>query len=1139
VTATRVRPAASRGGADRRLAVLTDTLVPYLPLAEGALRVPANARAAHLAARREALPASTPLVAVVRTEDEAHRLADDLGAWLTSGSVRVLPERAALPLERALPEHDESAERLEVLAQLGGRSRGLVLVAPLLALVQRTLSPAQLAEGSVSLALGERIAQRVLLTALVSGGYDAAVEVSGVGEFAARGGIVDVWPPGAAEPIRVELFGDEVESIRSFDPMTQGSRRRLERATLLPASEFLPPGGWESLAAAAPPLRSEALEADLARLEQGDVAEAAETWAALLTATPAADHLPAGAHLALTDTDELRAIARELDLQAVTRRGGLVEAGELPADWPLPYDALSTLAALEARATESLEEQAATDAGYATAPALPGRAERLGPWLAELAAAGNRILVTTDQASRVGELLAESGLQVAAGAELREAPLAGAIGLVHGTLSAGFAHAPSSLLVLSDRELFGAIRVRRLTAAKRVVTRDLIGKLASGDLVVHVDHGIARYVGMTQREYGGATKEYLQLDFAGDDKIFLPADMIGRITRYSGGPAPALSRLGGTDWERTKRRVRRAVAELADELLDIYAARESAAGFAFSPDTVWQRELEEAFPYTETPDQARTIEEVKADMFRRRPMDRLVCGDVGYGKTEVALRAAFKAVQDGRQVAVLVPTTVLAQQHLGTFQRRLAPFPVRVEMLSRFVTKKRQQEIVAALAEGSVDVLIGTHRILSRDIAFADLGLLVVDEEQRFGVSHKERIKSMRREVDVLTLSATPIPRTLHLSLVGIRDLSVIETPPEARLPIQTRIAEDDDGLVRDAINRELDRGGQVFYVHNRVETIEGAAERARRLVPRAKVAIGHGQMAEGMLERVMLDFDAGRFDVLVCTTIIESGLDIPNVNTIVINRADTFGLAQLYQLRGRVGRSDRRAYAYLLHRRGAPLSAVQRKRLHAIFSASDLGAGYQIALSDLEIRGAGNILGPEQHGFMAAVGFELYTRLLAEAVEVRRGRMPIPEPGAVRLDLPGSAYLPDAYVGDSGAKLEIYRRFARIRSEADAETLRGELRDRFGAIPAPVDALFTAVAVRMAAEAAGVPEVRAEGGRVVLKWPRYDRAAVTRALTLAGFRPVASSNQVRIPVAAGRDPVDVALRALGALASAEQVEVR
>jgi transcription-repair coupling factor (superfamily II helicase) len=1130
VTATRARPTPTRGGVDRRLAALTSTLVSSVASLGGELRVPAAARAAHLAARRESLPTSTPLIAVVRTEDEAHRLADDLGAWMISGTVRVLPERAALPLERALPEHDESAERLEVLAALAGRHRGLVLVAPLLALVQRTLSPAQLAAGTVSVALGELIAQRALLTSLVSGGYDAAVEVSGVGEFASRGGIVDVWPPGSAEPLRAELFGDEVESIRVFDPMTQASRRRLERATLLPASEFLPAAGWESLAAAVPARDSEALQADLARLEQGDLGEAAETWAALLTSGAAAEHVPPGAHLVLTDSDELRAIARELDAQAGERRAGLVESGELPADWPLPYDAETTLTALRARATESLEEQAPSDAGYATAPALPGRAERLGPWLVELASAGSRIVVSTDQASRVGELLEEASLQAAPSAELREAPLPGAIGLVHGTLSAGFVHAPSSLLVLSDRELFGAIRVRRLTPAKRVVTRDLIGKLAVGDLIVHVDHGIARYAGMTQREYGGATKEYLQLDFAGDDKIFLPADMIGRITRYSGGTAPALSRLGGTDWERTKRRVRRAVAELADELLEIYAARESAPGFAFSADTVWQRELEEAFPYTETPDQARTIEEVKADMLRRRPMDRLVCGDVGYGKTEVALRAAFKAVQDGRQVAVLVPTTVLAQQHLGTFQRRLAPFPVRVEMLSRFVSKRRQEEIVAAVTDGSVDVLIGTHRILSRDISFADLGLLVVDEEQRFGVSHKERIKSMRREVDVLTLSATPIPRTLHLSLVGIRDLSVIETPPEARLPIQTRIAEDDDGLVRDSVNRELDRGGQVFYVHNRVETIEGAAERVRRLVPRAKVAIGHGQMAEGMLERVMLDFDAGKFDVLVCTTIIESGLDIPNVNTIIINRADTFGLAQLYQLRGRVGRSDRRAYAYLLHRRGMPLSPVARKRLHAIFSASDLGAGYQIALSDLEIRGAGNILGPEQHGFMAAVGFELYTRLLAEAVEVRRGRVPVPEPGAVRLDLPGSAYLPDAYVGDSGAKLEVYRRFAAIRSAADAEELRGELRDRFGAIPPSVEALFTAVSVRRAAEAAGVPEVRAESGRVVLKWPRYDRAAVTRALTLAGFRPVAGSNQVRIPVAANRDPVDVALRALAAV---------
>jgi len=1126
-------PPMARAGANRRVASLTELLVRRLSEPQGELRVPAVARGAYLAARRASLAPGTPLVVVVRTDDDAHYLADDLSAWLTAGHVRVLPERAALPLERALPEHEESAERLEVLAELRGARHDLVVVASLQALVQRTISPEQLEAGRIAVRVGERIGQRTLLGALVAGGYDPVVEVSGVGEMANRGGIVDVWPPGSGEPLRIELFGDEVDSIRAFDPVTQGSRRRHEQATLLPASEFLPASGWPSLAALAPSPRTPQLDEDLAHLEQGDLAEAAETWAQLLTAGPAADHLPPGTHLVLADTAELRAVADQLAEQAQDRRAGLVAAGELSPDWPLPYDADGTLEALGDGAAEWLEEAAERDAGFRPAPILPGRADRLGAWLTELAGVRRRIVVTTDQASRVRDLLEEAGLALAVSAELAEPPPVGGIGLVHGSLRSGFVHEPTNLVVLTDRELFGVTRVRRLTPARRVVTRDLIGKLQPGDAVVHVDHGIARYVGMTQRSYGGATKEYLQLDFAGEDKIFLPTDQIGRITRYSGGPAPGLSKLGGTDWERTKRRVRRAVADLARELLEIYAAREAAPGFAFSAETTWDRELEEAFPWTETPDQARTIEEVKADMLRRRPMDRLVCGDVGYGKTEVALRAAFKAVQDGKQVAVLVPTTVLAQQHLLTFQRRLAPFPVRVAMLSRFVPRKQQEATLAGVREGSVDILIGTHRILSKDIAFADLGLLVVDEEQRFGVAHKERIKSMRKEVDVLTLSATPIPRTLHLSLVGIRDLSVIETPPEARLPIQTRIAEDDDGLVRDAINRELDRGGQVFFVHNRVENIEAVAERVRRLVPRARIAIGHGQMAEGMLERVMLDFDAGRFDVLVCTTIIESGLDIPNVNTIIINRADTFGLAQLYQLRGRVGRSDRRAYAYLLHRRGSSLTPVARKRLHAIFSASDLGAGYQIALSDLEIRGAGNILGAEQHGFMAAVGFELYTRLLADAVDSLRGRPPEPERVPVRLDLPGSAYLPDAYIADGGAKLEVYRRFAAVRATADAEALREELLDRFGTIPPEVEGLFTAVSVRLAAEAAGVPEVRAEAGRVTFKWPRFDRFAVTRALTLAGFRPVAGSNQVRLAVGAGRDPVDVALRALEALSSA------
>jgi transcription-repair coupling factor (superfamily II helicase) len=1122
----------SRGG-DRRVAALVDALRPHLP-ESGVLRVPAAARGAHLAVRRASVAARSPMVVVARTDEEAHRLADDLAAWIGSSHVRTLPERAALPLERAHPEHDESGERLSVLAELASARPGLVLVAPLLALVQRSLSPAQVAAGRVTVGVGERIGQRSLLERLVGGGYEPSVEVTGIGEFAHRGGLVDAWSPGAPEPVRIELFGDEVESIRAFDPMTQASRRRLEGIDLLPASEFQPPDGWQAVVGTAPASLTDLLREDAARIAQGELGEAAETWVGILAAGPAADHVPEAAHVVLLDIDELGALARDLDRQAADRRAGLVEAGELPDDWPLPYDAAATLATLEERADERLEEQDGAEAGFAPAPPLPGRADRAGAWIGDLAAAGRAVVVTTDQASRIGELLEEAGRPAAPVAELRQVPATASIGLVHGSLSFGFAHGPAGLVVLTDHELFGATRVRRLTSAKRVVSRDLIGKLTPGDHVVHVDHGIARYVGMTQRTFGTDVKEYLQLDFAGTDKIFLPADQIGRITRYAGGPAPALSKLGGSEWERTKRRVRRAVGDLARELIEIYAARESAPGHAFSADTTWQRELEESFPYTETPDQARSIEEVKADMLRRRPMDRLVVGDVGYGKTEVALRAAFKAVQEGKQVAVLVPTTVLAQQHLHTFRRRLGAFPVEVAMLSRFVPKNEQERIVEGVADGTADILIGTHRILSKDISFADLGLLVVDEEQRFGVSHKERIKAMRREVDVLTLSATPIPRTLHLSLVGIRDLSVIETPPEARLPIQTRIAEDDDGLVRDAIAREIDRGGQVFYVHNRVETIEAAAERVRRLVPGARVAIGHGQMAEGMLERVMLDFDDGKFDVLVCTTIIESGLDIPNANTIIIVRADTFGLAQLYQLRGRVGRSDRRAHAYLLHRRGMPLSPIARKRLHAIFSASDLGAGYQIALSDLEIRGAGNILGAEQHGFMAAVGFEMYTRMLAEAVDMLRGRRPPPEPSPVRLDLPGSAYLPDDYVADSGAKLEAYRRFAHVRSEADADALRADLRDRYGPIPPPVEGLFTAVAVRLAAEAAGVPEVRVEERRVTLKWARLpDRREVSIALQVAGLRPDTASNQVRLPVAAGRDPIETALRALEALASA------
>jgi transcription-repair coupling factor (superfamily II helicase) len=657
---------------------------------------------------------------------------------------------------------------------------------------------------------------------------------------------------------------------------------------------------------------------------------------------------------------------------------------------------------------------------------------------------------------------------------------------------------------------------------RRIVPRDLLERLTPGDLVVHIDHGVARYERMLRRGGAGEERDYLELSFAGGDRIFVPVEQIARVTRYAGGERPQLSKLGGSEWLRAKQRVSRAVADLAEDLLALYAARSDARGHAFSDDTPWQAEMEASFPYEETVDQLRAAAETKADMEQGRPMDRLVVGDVGYGKTEVALRAAFKATQDGRQVAVLVPTTVLAAQHHTTFSQRFGAFPIEVHLLSRFVGAKDQATTLAGLEDGTVDVVIGTHRLLSKDVRFKDLGLVVVDEEQRFGVAAKERLKQLRREVDVLTLSATPIPRTLNLALAGIRDLSVIETPPEDRLPIQTRVAEASAGLVRDAVLRELDRGGQVFYVHNRVETIEAQAEQLRRLLPGARIVVGHGQMPEGALERVMIAFAAGEADVLVCTTIIESGLDIPNANTIIIDRADTLGLAQLYQLRGRVGRSSRRAYAYLLYRRRERLSDEARKRLQAIFNASELGAGFQIALSDLEIRGAGNILGGEQSGHMAAVGFDLYSRMLAEAVEEqkakREGRAPIIETPQAVVDLPIDAHLPTEYVPDEAQKLELYRRLARARTAGDLAAFRQDVADRFGPLPPAVVRLIEVAELRLAAEAAGVWSISREEGWLVVRFgAALSRSMAMRLLGdggLAGVKPtdiVFASNQVRV----------------------------
>ena len=1110
------------------------------------------------------------LVWIARDAEIGDRVAEELGAWLGDPeAVAVLEPRTSLAYERSELIADETAARVAALAAWrSGRAR--VLVASVQSLLQHTIDPTDLPDAPRELRLGARIHQDALLRELFELGYVPVTEVAGRGKSARRGGIVDVFPPSMALPIRIEFFGDEIDSLRSFDPTDQRTVGTIESAVLLPATEFLLPAGGaaairERLGRAAARL-PERLAADLARfdaerLEASSsraggtagtaagatpadttralaVGDAAEVWAAHLAPSTALDHLDPGTLLVLDEPGDIAESAEFLWRQADERRAELVEAGELPKDWPSTYlpprDWKSRLVAsrtLELTWESVPPEDVAMARGALSSgdpfgwrePVLPaGRAGRLADALDAWRADGARIVLASDQAPRLADLLGEVGDPVAVVGRVGEAPPPGAIALVDRSLNGGFIGGPDGLAFVTDRELFGTVRVRRPRALRRIVPRDILERLTPGDLVVHIDHGVARYEGMLRRGGAGEDRDYLELSFAGGDRIFVPVEQIGRVSRYAGGERPALSRLGGTEWLRAKQRVRKAVDDLAEELLALYASRADARGHSFAPDTPWQSEMEASFPYEETIDQLRAAAEVKADMELVRPMDRLVVGDVGYGKTEVALRAAFKATQDGKQVAVLVPTTVLAAQHEATFSQRFAAFPLEVRLLSRFVAPATQAATIAGLADGTVDIVIGTHRLLSKDVRFRDLGLVVVDEEQRFGVAAKERLKQLRREVDVLTLSATPIPRTLNLALAGIRDLSVIETPPEDRLPIQTRVAEASAGLVRDAILRELDRGGQVFYVHNRVETIEAQADQLRRMLPGVRFVVGHGQMPEGSLEKVMIAFADGAADVLVCTTIIESGLDIPNANTIVIDRADTLGLAQLYQLRGRVGRSSRRAYAYLLYRRRERLSDEARKRLQAIFNASELGAGFQIALSDLEIRGAGNILGGEQSGHMAAVGFDLYSRLLAEAVESRKasmeGRAPIVEAPQAVVDLPVEAHLPDDYVPDEAQKLELYRRLARARSTGDLAAFRQEVLDRYGPMPDPVTRLIEVAELRLTAEAAGVASISREEGWLVVRFGAgLTRATAMRLLagpSLPGLRPsdvTFASNQVRM----------------------------
>ena len=1045
--------------------------------------------------------ARRPLLLVVPRERDAEAYEEQLRAWVGDAAVH-LPSRGGLPYQRESPDPDAVARRLAALSRIARAGSGAeppLVIASAAAVAERTLRPADLGRGPGEVTVGAQLALDAFARALVDAGYVIGPLVEARGQAARRGGLVDVFPPQGDQPVRIEFFGSEVESIRAFDPVTQRATGRLERVRIGPAMEWFP--GHEALALLAERLegaRGAEVEDELAALRRRELPLPA-FYGPLAAEATALDHLPPDALLLLDEREAVMAALAELDELAQERRVELAGRGELGAVAPLPHAAEQEMELafdghprrvhLARWATGN--EPGALRLPFAPADAYAGRLPDAATDASRQLRRGDRVVVATQQAQRYQEMLAEAAIEVPVQGSLPAPPTRGSLTLIQGTLAEGWRVAtPQGVVSLTtDRELFGFVKQRRRLRRRASHRARFLAEVQPGDFVVHADHGIARFAGIVRRNVDDEERDYLELRYAADDRLYVPVAHVDRVSRYVGPSerTPRLTRLGTQEWGRARARVREAVSLVAADLVRLYAARRLMPGHAFRPDTPWQREMEAAFPYEETEDQLQAIDAVKADMQSPQPMDRVICGDVGFGKTEVALRAAFKAVEDGYQVAVLVPTTVLAQQHERTFRERLAAFPVRVEVLSRFRTDAEARTVREGLRSGAIDIVIGTHRLLSPGVEFGNLGLVVIDEEQRFGVAHKERFKRLRLEVDVLTLSATPIPRTLHMALTGIRDMSTMDDPPEGRQPVQTYVTEYDDAIVREAILHEIERGGQIYVVHNRVLSIDGFAERLRELVPEARIAVGHGQLPEGLLRRVMERFAGGELDVLVCTTIIESGIDIPNVNTLIVDQSDRLGLAQLYQLRGRVGRGTQQAFAYLLHARNRSLSEVAQQRLSTIFEASELGAGFQVAMRDLEIRGAGNLLGAEQSGQIATVGFDLYTQMLADAVEsmkaAHEGREPAPKQDAraVTVDLPVSAYIAESYVEDIEARLALYQRIAALADREAVLALATETADRFGPLPPALEQLLALVRVRLEAQAALVTSVRADGADVVL----------------------------------------------------------
>ncbi|OBI76183.1 transcription-repair coupling factor [Mycobacterium sp. E740] len=1106
-----------------------------------------------------------PLLVVTATGREA----DDLTAELRGvfgDAVALFPSWETLPHERLSPGVDTVGARLMLLRRLA-RPDDERLGPPLRVVVTtarsllQPMAPDVAAVDPVTLAVGQESDFDDVIARLVELAYTRVDMVGKRGEFAVRGGILDLFPPTYEHPVRVEFWGDEVSEMRMFAVADQRSIPEIDVDTVIavPCRELLLTDDVRERAvelAREHPVSENTLPGTvpdmLAKLAEGIPVDGMEALLPLLRHTELStlsDHLPAGTPLLICDPEKVR-----------TRAADLIKTGRefLEASWstaavggdaPIDLEALGASGFVElddARAAartcghpwwtlSQLSDENALEVDLRPAPSARGQQSNITEIFAMLRAhvviGGYAAIVTpgAGTAQRVVEQLGESdtpAILLEAGAPLKE----GVVGVFKGPLHDGVVIPGANLVVITETDLTGnrvtATEGKKLAAKRRNVVDPLA--LTAGDLVVHDQHGIGRFVEMTERVVGGARREYLVLEYASSkrgqkaDKLYVPMDSLDQLSRYVGGESPTLSRLGGSDWTNTKTKARRAVREIAQELVSLYAKRQASPGHAFGPDSPWQAEMEDAFGFTETVDQLTAITEVKGDMEKPIPMDRVICGDVGYGKTEIAVRAAFKAVQDGKQVAVLVPTTLLADQHLQTFSERMAGFPVTVKGLSRFTTPAESKAVLAGMKDGSVDIVIGTHRLLQTGVTWKDLGLVVVDEEQRFGVEHKEHIKSMRTHVDVLTMSATPIPRTLEMSLAGIREMSTILTPPEERYPVLTYVGPHDDKQIAAALRRELLRDGQAFYIHNRVRSIDQAAARLQALVPEARVVVAHGQMPEEQLERTVEGFWNREFDILVCTTIVETGLDISNANTLIVERADTFGLSQLHQLRGRVGRSRERGYAYFLYPPEVPLTETAYDRLATIAQNNELGAGMAVALKDLEIRGAGNVLGAEQSGHVAGVGFDLYVRLVGEAVEAYRAAadgktVAAPEePKDVRIDLPIDAHLPPDYIGSDRLRLEGYRRLAAAADDAAVDAVVEELVDRYGPLPEPARRLVAVARLRLLLKASGITEVSSVSESTVRLSPLQlmdsQQLRLKRMYPSANYRATTSTVQVPIP---------------------------